>query len=166
MNLLLRTLPVLFVLLLAFPAAAQDRGRDVLRQLEVEVIFASDGDIEAAGPRAKELDRSTIQQLKDQDLLRFKDYRLLGSDKKPVFRSYENWAEPISGSDEILCRFEVGTVVSKSSLRMDLELWLSRKKILKSGIALVDGKPVYVLGPEWRGGRLIIAMELLPKQSS
>ena len=164
MSRLFRLLPALMALLL-LPAAAQDRGRDILRQLRVEVYFGSDGDASAAGPLAREVDRAVSDRFRAQQPLRFASYRLLGGDTKPVYRSYENWAEPIKGSDEILCRFEVENRISKDSLRMDLELWLSRKKILKSGIALTDGKPVYVLGPEWRGGRLIIAMELLPKDA-
>ena len=81
------------------------------------------------------------------------------------YRSYENWAQPIAGSDEILCRFETESRISHDTMRLDLELWLSRKKILKSGVLLAEGKPVLVLGPEWRGGRLIISVELVPDRA-
>jgi hypothetical protein len=47
-------------------------------------------------------------------------------------------------------------------MRLDVELWLSRKKILKTDAAMEPDKPLLVLGPEWRGGRLIIAVELAP----
>ncbi|MCU0796999.1 MAG: hypothetical protein MUF31_13825 [Akkermansiaceae bacterium] len=164
MNGIFRWLLAAMALWLVLPAAAQDRGRDVLGRLKVEVYFGSYGDIAVAGPRAREVERAVVSRFQDQQALRFANYRLMGGETKPVFRSYENWAQPIAGSDEILCRFEVENRMSKDHLRMDLELWLSRKKILKSGIALSEGKPVLVLGPEWRGGRLIIAMELLPKE--
>jgi hypothetical protein len=47
-------------------------------------------------------------------------------------------------------------------MRLDVELWLSRKKILKTDAAMEPDKPMLVLGPEWRGGRLIISVELAP----
>jgi hypothetical protein len=48
-------------------------------------------------------------------------------------------------------------------MTLDVELWLSRKKILKTDARLEGKRPLYILGPEWRGGRLIIAVALAPK---
>lgn len=141
---------------------AGDPGRDVIGRVKVDVYFGTDADPAVAGPKASEVDEETTKRLAGQEALKFGHYRLLGSDEKPLFRSYENWAQPIQGSDEILCRFEVESRVSKEAKRLDLELWLSRKKILKSGVVLASGKPVLVLGPEWRGGRLIVSVELAP----
>ena len=152
---------------LAWPAAlGADPGRDVVGQLAVRVYFGTDEDPSVAGERAAEVADETAERLQAQEQLKFDHYRELGHDKKPVFRSYENWAQPIKGSDEILCRFEVQKRLAEESIRLDLELWLSRKKVLKSGILLAVGKPVLVLGPEWRGGRLIISVELEPKSAS
>ena len=77
-------------------------------------------------------------------------------------RSYENWAQPLPPSDEILLRFEAQARPSKEVTRLDLELWLSRKKILKTGAALSSNTPVFVLGPEWRGGHMILIISLAP----
>ena len=147
---------------LPLPSGAADPGRDVIGQVRVEVFFGTDEDPATAGPRAAAVDEETSKWLSAKEPLRFKHYRLLGSDSKPLYRSYENWAQPIAGSDEILCRFEVESRVSRERKRLDLELWLSRKKILKSGVVLGAGRPVLVLGPEWRNGRLIVAVELAP----
>ncbi|MEP4078275.1 hypothetical protein [Haloferula sp.] len=143
-------------------AQAADPGRDEIANVRVLVYHATDGDPAVAGEKAAEVSEETAKWLASKEELKFEHYRLLGSDAKPLFRSYENWAQPIEGSDEILCRFEVASRLSKDSVRIDLELWLSRKKILKSGVALTSGKPVLVLGPEWRGGRMIVAVELAP----
>jgi len=147
-------------LLLAGPLAAADPGRDVIGAIEVSVYFGTDGDPAAAGERAQKPSEEESARLAAQERLAFAHYRRLGRDRKPLFRSYENWAEPISGSDEILCRFEVQSRLAAERVRLDLELWLSRKKILKSGVVLAPGRPVLVLGPEWRGGRMIVAVEL------
>jgi hypothetical protein len=49
-------------------------------------------------------------------------------------------------------------------MHLDLELWLSRKKILKMDARLEGNRPLFVLGPEWRGGRLIIGVALAPQK--
>lgn len=139
---------------------AEDPGRETVGEVNVEVYFATDGDPAVAGDKAKEVPAEEVKRLEAEQSLKFAHYRLLGSDRKPVYRSYENWAQPIHGSDEVLCRFEVESRVSPEALRLDLELWLSRKKILKSGVVVKVARPVLVLGPEWRGGRLIISVEL------
>ena len=153
---------LLLWLALSLTTSAADPGRDEIAEVKVLVYHATDGDPSVAGEKAVEVSEETASWLASKESLKFEHYRLLGSDLKPLFRSYENWAQPIGGSDEILCRFEVASRLSKESVRIDLELWLSRKKILKSGVVLTSGKPVLVLGPEWRGGRMIVSVELAP----
>lgn len=140
--------------------AIEDTGRSTVGKLEVKVYFATNGDPAAAGERAQLLAEETRAKLSSEDKLKFIHYRALGADNQPIFRSYENWAQPLKPSDEILIRFDARTEPSKDSITLDIELWLARKKILKTDAALQTGHPLYVLGPEWRGGRLIIAVAL------
>lgn len=153
-------------LLLPAAAMAADPGKETVGEVEVRVYFGTDADPEVAGKRAALVGDDAMNRLRAQPLLKFAHYRLLGSDRQQLYRSYENWAQPIAGSDEILCRFETESRISPETTRLDLELWLSRKKILKSGIALTHGKPVLVLGPAWRGGRLIVSVELAPPRDA
>jgi hypothetical protein len=158
----------LCTLLLAFvaaliPASAQeDPGKEVIGQVRAKVYFATNGDPSLAGPKAKAVNEKTVNRLRKEDRLRFTNYRLLGTDKKPLFRSYENWAQPLGTTNELMLRFEAQSNLEKKLRRLDLELWISRKKILKTDAVLSDSKPLLVLGPEWRGGRLIISVELDP----
>jgi hypothetical protein len=140
--------------------AVEDSGRTKVGKLEVTVYFATHGDPAAAGERAQEIPAAIRDRLRSEEKLRFGHYRALGAETQPIFRSYENWAQPLKPSDEILVRFETRTQPAKDSVSLDLELWLARKKILKTDATLQAGKPLYVLGPEWRGGRLIIAVAL------
>lgn len=159
----MKALLLLAAILLATPAAqASDPGKETVGWVEVVVYFGTNSDPSLAGERTRAVDEKTIARLQSQQPLRFTHYRLLGADQRKLYRSYENWAQPITGSDEILCRFETESRISPDTIRLDLELWLSRKKILKSGLALTHGKPVLVLGPSWRGGRLIVSIELAP----
>lgn len=140
--------------------AAEDAGRSAVGNLKVTVYFATNGDPAAAGSRAEEISEKIRTKLRSDEKLKFAHYRALGADTQPIFRSYENWAQPLKPSDEILVRFEARSQPSVESVTLDLELWLSRKKILKTDAALQPGRLLYVLGPEWRGGRLIIAVAL------
>jgi hypothetical protein len=140
--------------------AVEDAGRAKVGKLEVTVYFATNGDPAAAGDRAQGISEEIRDRLRSEEKLKFDHYRALGAETQPIFRSYENWAQPLKPSDEILVRFETRTQPAKDSVSLDLELWLARKKILKTDANLRAGHPLYVLGPEWRGGRLIIAVAL------
>lgn len=146
------------------PASAQeDPGKAAIGQVRVAVYYGTDGDPAAAGENAKPADAKMVERLQCEARLRFKNYRLLGQDTQPLLRSYENWAQPLRPSDEVLVRFEARGKPTKAFTPLDLELWLSRKKILKTDARLQGDRPLFVLGPEWRGGRLIIAVALAPK---
>jgi len=153
----------LLALALCVPARSQgDPGKDVIGMVTAVVYYATDGDPAAAGPRARAVSQEVADRLGRVEKLRFSQYLELGRDTKPLFRSYENWAQPLTPSDEILIRFEAQSKLSKELMRLDLELWLSRKKILKTDAAMEPGKSLLVLGPEWRGGRLIVSLGLAP----
>ncbi|MDP4625758.1 MAG: hypothetical protein NWT08_11540 [Akkermansiaceae bacterium] len=138
----------------------EDPGRTKIGKLEVTVYFATNGDPAAAGERAAEISEETSARFQSEEQLKFTHYRALGADTQPIFRSYENWAQPLKPSDEILVRFENRNQPNDDEISLDLELWLARKKILKTDALLRPGIPLFVLGPEWRGGRLIIATAL------
>lgn len=140
--------------------AQEDPGKAKLGQLQVTVFFATDGDPQVAGERAEEVADSIRERLQKERRLNFSHYRTLGADKQSIFRSYENWAQPLKPSDEILVRFEARSQPSGDTVSLDVELWVSKKKILKTDARLQDGRPLFVLGPEWRGGRLIISVAL------
>lgn len=155
--------------LIANPLLAQtekDPGRSKVGTLSVTVYYATNGDPNAAGDKPVEVDPEVTKKLSATSELRFSHYRQMGAESKTIFRSYENWAQPLKPSDEILLRFETRAEPSENEVPLDIELWLSRKKILKSDISLKKGEPLHVLGPEWRGGRLIISVELAPKKAS
>ena len=143
--------------------AQEDPGAAKIGTLDVTVYYATNADPSAAGERAEKISATTKASLSATEGLRFTHYRAMGSDSKPILKSYENWAQPLKPSDEILIRFEARLEPSKNEMPLNLDLWLSRKKVLKSDVTLKNGQPLYILGPEWRGGRLIIAVELAPK---
>lgn len=161
-----RLRPIIALLALVLPcvsSAQDDPGKTKVARLGVKVYHATDGDPKSAGKKSQTVDKETVQRLTSEKRLRFKHYRLLGSDVQPLLRSYESWSQPLKPSDEVLVRFEAQGQPTRKTAVLDLELWLGRKKILKTDARLEGDKPLFVLGPEWRGGRLIIAVALAPE---
>ena len=148
---------------LSSPVHSQDDpGRANMGQVCVTVYYATNGDPKVAGAKLAAVGKETAKRLRDEERLRFTHYRLLGQDVKPLLRSYENWAVPLKPSDEVMVRFEARSRPTKEATGLDLELWLSRKKVLKTDARLEGKRPLFVLGPEWRGGRLIVSVALAP----
>jgi len=160
---MIHRLPIALIALLALSvnaSAVQDPGKETLTQIAVTVYHATDGDPGVAGEKARPVDADTERRLRADRNLNFRNYRALGRDVQPLYRSYENWAQPLKPSDEVLIRFEARSRPEADRIRLGIELWLSRKQILRTDIRLEGDRPLFVLGPEWRGGRLIIAIEL------
>ncbi len=142
-----------------------DPGRTPIGGVSVTVYYATDGDPQVAGKKTVKVSQSVEKRLRGEERLRFKNYRLLGQDVQPLMRSYESWAQPLRPSDEVLVRFEARSRPTQLATGLDLELWLSRKKVLKMDALLEGDRPLFMLGPEWRGGRLIIGVALAPKKN-
>ena len=147
------------------PARGQtDPGKATMGQVDFTVYYGTNGDPKAAGTKSSAVAKETEARLRGEERLRFTNYRVLGHEVQPLLRSYENWAQPLRPSDEVLVRFEAQSKPTKEATKLDLELWLSRKKILKTDVRLEGARPLFILGPEWRGGRLIIGVALAPTE--
>jgi hypothetical protein len=143
----------------------EDPGKANIGRVGVTVYHATNGDPKVAGAKTVAVAKEIEKRLRGEALLRFKNYRLLGQDVQPLLRSYESWAQPLKPSDEVLVRFEARSLPTPQATGLDLELWLSRKKILKTDARLEGNRPLFILGPEWRGGRLIIGVALAPEKN-
>ena len=161
-------LPILFFaalsslsILSAQTSEAKDTGTESVGELKVSLIFGTDGDADQAGKDLKQPSKIQLTALKNLKTIKFTHYRLLGEDQQPILRSYENWANPMKNSKEILLSFQPRGMPVDDHLKMDLEFWQSHKKIMKSGPTLKKGKPLFIQGPAWRGGKIIIAVELI-----
>jgi hypothetical protein len=143
----------------------EDPGKANIGRVGVTVYHATNGDPKVAGAKTVAVAKEIEKRLRGEARLRFKNYRLLGQDVQPLLRSYESWAQPLRPSDEVLVRFEARSLPTPQATGLDLELWLSRKKILKTDARLEGNRPLFILGPEWRGGRLIIGVALAPEKN-
>lgn len=140
---------------------AQDSGKDSIARLRTILLFGTHEALEEVVPEAKAAAKAHSVRVQLIEELNFSNYALLGSDTKPVLRSYTNWASPMKGRDDILLSFEPHSVADSDGLKLDLELWQGKRKVMKSTQPLKNGKWLYIAGPQWRGGRLIVGIELL-----
>ena len=156
-----RSLLMAGLLLVPGVAFAADPGKETIGEIQVDLIFGTDGDLKVLGRPVSEIEAAEEKILKGSKHLRFARYAKLGTDRRPVLRGYENWAAPMGGSEEILLSFEPKGRVGTDAVKMDLEFWQRKQKVLKTDPLLQVGKRLYILGPKWRDGRLIIAIGLL-----
>jgi len=138
-----------------------DKGQESIGELRVSLIYGTNGDISRAGNSLTKLNADQLEGLSKLSKIKFKSYKSLGADVQPILRSYENWARPLKGSKEVLVCFQPRGEANEGALILDVEFWQSNKKILKGGIRLERAKPLYIQGPEWRGGKVIAMVELV-----
>ncbi len=161
MNQALGILMILCLHLAPTAVSAEDKGKETVGRIKATLYIGTDGDVSLLGGKVTEVDAATVKHLGGIEKMQFKHYRKLGDDTKAVFRSYENWLTPLKPSEEILLSFESRGRSAEGGLRLDLELWQHRRKVMKSDPILQKGRPLLILGPKWRGGTIIIAVELI-----
>lgn len=137
-----------------------DRGKEVVGKIRATLYIGIDADPSTLGDKVQAVDAAVAKRLRAVEKMTFKHYRKLGDDTQSVFRSYENWLTPLKPSEEILLSYESRGRSADGGLRLDLEFWQHRRKVMKSDPVLYKGRPLLILGPKWRGGTLIIAVEL------
>ena len=142
-------------------AEEKDAGKQTVGKLNATLYIGTDGDVKDLGDKVQILKADVESSFRAIEKMKFASYRKLGSDTQPVLRSYENWLAPLKPAEEILISYESKGLVADDGLRLDLELWQQKRKIMKSDQVLKLGKPLLILGPKWRGGTLIISIELV-----
>ncbi len=168
MRLILQSLPCIFLAIVCSLSAqtsdvgvTNDVGAESVGELKVSVFYGTNGDVAQAGEGLTALSAKQVEHLKKLKKIKFSHYKVVGEDSQQLLRSYENWAKPLKQSKQILISFQPSGEVVDRSVKLDLEFWQKDKKIMKNAPVLSIGKPLFILGPEWRGGRLIIAVELM-----
>ena len=140
---------------------ARDPGMEPIGSLGVELFYATNDDVKLAGDQAQEVAKEQVKALKAIRELSFSDYRRLGADRPTILRGYESWATPLKPSKEILVSFQPIKREGPSKMQMVLEYWQAKRKVFSTNPVLTKGKSLYLLGPEWRKGRLILAVKIL-----
>lgn len=157
----MKSFPFIFLFLITGLLHAGDPGKEQIGSLSVELIYATDGGLEQIEPHGKVLSKGDEKKIREIKKLSFKEYRSMGTEIPKVLRSYETWATPLRPSKEMLISFEPLSRKGNDKLQLVLEYWQSKRKLFSTNPTLVKGKPLYLLGPKWRDGRVILKLKLL-----
>lgn len=142
-------------------ARAQDPGLEEIGKVKTELIFATNGEVENLGKGTTSLSDEEQQRLrKAKKIGTYKNYVKLGSVEQAVLRGYKSWAAPVANNEAILVTFQPQARKGKE-LRLDVELWQKKKMVLRWDPSFAVGKRIYLMGPKWRDGNLIITVELV-----
>jgi len=140
---------------------AQDQGKDKIGSVKVALYVGTNDAKMDAGKNAKKVEGSQLKSLSNSSVSKYSHYYLLGSDTPSLLRSYQNWATPLKPSKALMISFEPVGKAQDNTIKLDLNLWQNNKKVMKCvTTAFSPKKPLYIKGPKWREGTLIIAVEL------
>jgi hypothetical protein len=149
------------------PASAQDPGKEEIGKVRTELIFGTNDGVEALGSGVEALSAEDASRLMKSEQIgakigKFKNFVRLGSVEQSVLRGYKSWAAPIAGSETIMLTFQPqARVVEEKKVRLDIEFWQKKRMVWRWDPIVEVGKRIYLAGPKWRGGHLIITVELI-----
>ena len=112
---------------------------------------ATKGDVPAG--RAAEL----VERMKKVEGLEFPSYRLIGAVTEDVLKEYESWVLP---SEVFLIKLDSLGRDDDGTLRATLNVWQRKSVLLKASLKLRKGRPIFIRGPQWGEGYIVIALLL------
>lgn len=139
------------------PAPSANAASDA--QVEGYLFFAAN---DAAAPAQEEkivADAAVISTLEGRlkKVFPFSHYHLIGRHTQKVFKEYESWVVP---SKDLCLKIDSRGPAEGGGVNVHLQLWQDTKVLVKSDSVLLQDKPIFLGGPNWRGGRLIFVVRL------
>ena len=135
------------------PAAASDA------QVEGYLFFAAN---DATAPVQEEkvtADAGLLLSLEGRlkKVFPYSHYHLIGKHTQKVFKEYESWVVP---SKDLCLKIDSRGPADHEGVNVHLQLWQDTKVLVKSDSVLRKDKPIFLGGPDWRGGRLIFVVRI------
>jgi len=139
------------------PAASTNAASDA--QVEGYLFFAVNDS--SAPPQEEKVaaDVSFITALEGRlkKVFPYSNYHLIGRHSQKVFKEYESWVVP---SKDLCLKIDSRGPADDGGVNVHLQLWQDTKVLVKSDAVLLQDKPIFLGGPEWRRGRLIFVVRL------
>lgn len=136
------------------PAAAAAEA-----QVEGMLFFASNDATAPAQEEKVAIDAALLKNTSDRlgKAFNFKHYHLIGRHTQKVFKEYESWVVP---SKDLCLKMDSRGPADGGGINLHLQLWQDKKVLVKSDTVIRRERPVFLGGPNWRGGRLIFVVVL------
>ena len=136
---------------------AQNAAADA--QVEGFLFFAAN---DAKAPVQEEkitADAAVLAMMEERlkKVFKFSHFHLIGRHTQKVFKEYESWVVP---SKDLCLKLDSRGLAAGGGVNVHLQLWQNTKVLVKSDSLLRVDKPIFLGGPNWRGGRLIFVVGL------
>ena len=87
----------------------------------------------------------------------FQKFELLGEHRQSLFKQYETWVVP---SRDLFLKIDSKGPAEGGGMKLHLQVWRDDEVILKTDPVLMPGRPLFIGGPNWRDGKLVIVVAL------
>ena len=84
-------------------------------------------------------------------------YTLVAQHTEQILKDYESWVAP---GKELFLKIDSRGPAASGGTLIDLQVWSGEKVLVKTDAILRPDRPLFIAGPEWRGGRLLVAVSL------
>jgi len=139
----------------AFLAHA-DPGKEVTGKIYGTLIYASD----LAEDGKKALTGPLREVIKQDKALSHLHYYELGKDHSPVYKAYESWLRPLNSSQKFMLTCEPKAQTTDGQ-KLEVSFWIDKEKVFSTSVIDVTyDVPLFISGPRWRDGKVVIAVEL------
>lgn len=101
--------------------------------------------------------RSIKARLSKDPNLKFAEYVLLGEETQTITKDFQTWVVP---SREIFLELNYKGS-GASGIKLFLSLWHKKEIKTKADVVLKPDEPLLIRGPQWKGGYLIFALDLV-----
>jgi hypothetical protein len=90
-------------------------------------------------------------------------FELVGESTCAVYKEYECWLVP---SKQLFLKLDsLGPQPGESGVHLHVQLWQQKHVILKTD-AILRQRPVFIAGPKWGDGRLVMVLKLADQGSA
>lgn len=142
-----------FAFVFATTAGAQDTtGAKEDGKIWGALFFATDAEVAEATEGSAKVITERLRKAFDE-----KYFQLLGEHTQAIFSEYESWVVP---SKDIFLKIDSkGPTKGGKGINLHLQLWREKNVLLKTDVVLRQN-PIFIRGPKWGDGYLIMVIEL------
>lgn len=141
----------------AAPATAPAAAAEA--QVEGMLFFASNDATPPAQEEKVALEAGLLENTTKRlaRAFNYQHFHLIGRHTQKVFKEYESWVVP---SKDLCLKMDSRGPAEGGGVNLHLQLWQDKKVLVKSDTVIRKDRPVFLGGPNWRGGRLIFVVVL------
>lgn len=87
----------------------------------------------------------------------YKRFEVIGQHLQDVFREYESWVVP---TKDLFLKVDSKGPAEDGGMNLHLQFWRDQQVVVKTDTVLKPDSPLFIAGPNWRGGQLFFVLVL------